>query len=97
MREVTDDMAKDSPPSVTARLYLSSPDPPPDTRAEFLVLWRYSNEQAGTKRRLFHSYAKAAAFRTQLERPERQADNPHPVSVFVAIYRRDVRPWREIP
>lgn len=82
-------------PVATQVSYLGSPSPPPNTRAEYLVSWRYSNETAGTKRRVFHSHARASAFRDHLERYERQADDPT-TFVFVTISMRPVGTWREV-
>lgn len=75
--------------------YLGSPTPPPDTDAEYLVSWTYGNGLAGARRKVFHTYEKADAYRRRLEAIER--DQQYPAQVLVTIHRRDVRQWREIP
>jgi len=79
--------------------YASSPHHPADTPGEYLVRWRRPHWDAHRRdgRRVFHTYEAADELRQRLERFERSADAIPTDTVFVAIYWRPCRPWREIP
>lgn len=79
--------------------YPSSPLPPPDTTGEYLVSIRRAHwtSSRATVRKVFHTYAKADAYRAKIEAGERRADATANDHVFVTIHWRPCRQWREIP
>lgn len=82
----------------TEPAYPSSPEPPPDTGGEYLVSWRRAHwtPDRRTARRVFHTYAKAAAHRSRLEANERRPEANANDQVFVTIHWRPCREWSEI-